>query len=584
LVLILVLLMFLSSLFCPRFLWSPVRASDGYPVHNLNTGLNYTTIQEAINANETLDGHMIHVDAGIYDSITISKSISLMGEGGNSTIINGSGKLWGVSINANNVTFSGFMVEQGGRGLNIASNGGISIVSNNCRVYDNIIEYSDNYGDGICLDSGYYGASGNVVENNTITNCYAGIWLLANSCKLTNNTVTNCTLLGAFVQGSNNVLRSNIFSDSRFDFGATSIQDIDETNLVNGKPIIYWINQNDRETPENAGYVSCLNCVNITIAGMRAGKVTEGISLVNTTNSVIEDAILSDCENSCIYLFNSSENTILNCSLSGGSDLVQLTYSNSNSIDQSIIEGSLFGVKMQYSEHNVITGNSFENNYEDIDTIYCDATSVCHNNFINSTYAHLVAFKSNLTLDNGFEGNYWSDYNGTDSNQDGIGDTPYVIDANNTDHYPLMGTFQSFNISITPQNLGEVNVISNITISSLDWLVWLTSPNQYLQGGQIFLSLTPVQGQNITAGFCRITLPNRILNTSEYAALVDLTPISVKKLATSNDTYTALYLTFNSSALDGIMIIPEFPTFVLLPLFMIAASLAIMVYKRRHLT
>jgi hypothetical protein len=44
-------------------------------------------------------------------------------------------------------------------------------------------------------------------------------------------------------------------------------------------------------------------------------------------------------------------------------------------------------------------------------------------------------------------GNYWSDYTGTDlysgvyqneTGSDGIGDTPYVIDENNVDHYPLM--------------------------------------------------------------------------------------------------------------------------------------------------
>ena len=39
--------------------------------------------------------------------------------------------------------------------------------------------------------------------------------------------------------------------------------------------------------------------------------------------------------------------------------------------------------------------------------------------------------------DNGNVGNFWSDYNGTDSNSDGIGDTPYVIDVLNMDRYPL---------------------------------------------------------------------------------------------------------------------------------------------------
>jgi hypothetical protein len=53
-----------------------------------------------------------------------------------------------------------------------------------------------------------------------------------------------------------------------------------------------------------------------------------------------------------------------------------------------------------------------------------------------------VLFPSSTNLwDNGVEGNYWSDYNGTDSNQDGIGDTPYIIDANNVDHYPLMAQY-----------------------------------------------------------------------------------------------------------------------------------------------
>jgi len=40
--------------------------------------------------------------------------------------------------------------------------------------------------------------------------------------------------------------------------------------------------------------------------------------------------------------------------------------------------------------------------------------------------------------DNGKIGNYWSNYNGTDANHDGIGDSPYLIDPVDYDRFPLM--------------------------------------------------------------------------------------------------------------------------------------------------
>ena len=66
-----------------------------------------------------------------------------------------------------------------------------------------------------------------------------------------------------------------------------------------------------------------------------------------------------------------------------------------------------------------------------------------------------------IFLDNGSEGNYWCDYNGTDSDRDGIGDTPYVIYTSDilnhhcspsiadvadmvlVDHFPLMSPLES---------------------------------------------------------------------------------------------------------------------------------------------
>ena len=43
--------------------------------------------------------------------------------------------------------------------------------------------------------------------------------------------------------------------------------------------------------------------------------------------------------------------------------------------------------------------------------------------------------------DNGPIGNYWSGYGGNDANNDSIGDTPYIISANNRDNYPLMAPY-----------------------------------------------------------------------------------------------------------------------------------------------
>jgi hypothetical protein len=66
------------------------------------------------------------------------------------------------------------------------------------------------------------------------------------------------------------------------------------------------------------------------------------------------------------------------------------------------------------------------------------------NNFIGS---HAGGRDARYIWDNGTIGNYWSDYNGTDQNNDGIGDVPYSFNAFssmglgdiiNIDNYPLM--------------------------------------------------------------------------------------------------------------------------------------------------
>ncbi len=71
------------------------------------------------------------------------------------------------------------------------------------------------------------------------------------------------------------------------------------------------------------------------------------------------------------------------------------------------------------------------------------ATSIYHNNFTNNTQQVKIdsLSTSNVFFNEETGGNYWSNYSGTDADNNGFGDTPYVIDANNQDIYPYINPF-----------------------------------------------------------------------------------------------------------------------------------------------
>jgi hypothetical protein len=79
------------------------------------------------------------------------------------------------------------------------------------------------------------------------------------------------------------------------------------------------------------------------------------------------------------------------------------------------------------------------------------------------------------TWDDGKEGNYWSDYNGTDSNGDGVGDTPFMFDLQNEDRYPLManplqvidGTEPANAVPVGVEILALVAVVVAAAVSAL---------------------------------------------------------------------------------------------------------------------
>ncbi len=149
----------------------------------------------------------------------------------------------------------------------------------------------------------------------------------------------------------------------------------------------------------------------------------DGLLLAGTSNCTLANMSLG---NNRLYVTSGNVTVLWHW---GGLVLFE---SNNNTIEDCMIRDSSYGVCLYYSDWNLFLHDSFAGNDRDVASDYY---------WLYGNYSSGY-FSSNFwDDDHPSSGNYWSDYNGTDSNGDGIGDTPYIIDANNTDHYPLMSPY-----------------------------------------------------------------------------------------------------------------------------------------------
>ncbi|MBI5000070.1 MAG: right-handed parallel beta-helix repeat-containing protein [Euryarchaeota archaeon] len=298
---------------------------------------------------------------------------------------------------------------------NASSNNGYGIFLNFYSNYNTIVNNTAS------SNNGYGGIFLNFVSNyNTIANNTAssnngwGIFLDSSSSNaVANNTASSNNLGGIFISySSSNAIANNTMADDGIFIRGDLLEHwnthtIDTSNTVNGKPVQYWENQTSGSVPTGAGQVILANCTNVVVENHNVSKGTVGIELGFSTSNIITNNTAFSNDEDGIYVCNSSSNTIVNN-----------TASSNN----------------QYG-------------------IYLDGTSsntIYHNNIIDN---FIQAFDNGMnSWDNGYPsgGNFWSNYTGVDvmsgPNQnvpgaDGIGDTPFIIDADSRDNYPLMAPF-----------------------------------------------------------------------------------------------------------------------------------------------
>jgi len=178
------------------------------PVINIDTGLSYTTIQEAIEAPDTMDGHTIYIHQGTYyENVVITKTLMLVSED-NNAIVNGNGTGSCIRVFADNVRIENFTILSSGTAF---PNAGIEIYGENVSIIRNEIS-----GCG-CYSIFAYNSSGILIQENVIIDtASAGIYLLDMKAGTTilNNRITNSNR-GIVFDGSNyNIVIENTIENN----------------------------------------------------------------------------------------------------------------------------------------------------------------------------------------------------------------------------------------------------------------------------------------------------------------------------------------------------------------------------------
>jgi len=395
----------------------------------------FVTIQTAIDY--AFPGDAIKVAPGVYPPILIDKSLTLVGENRSATVITGGALLYAIKVVTDNVAIMGFTIQDT---ITLEYSTGFTFTNNSVT------------SPGPPFDIRGYTISHfihNIDSSNTING--KPIYYLINRTNLIIDPMTYPEIGYLAVVNSTGVTIKDFTLTNDWQavfFAYTSYSMINNVKVMNQG----WYASDALELQYSSNNVISGNM-------LQNNQFAIGISLRFSCNNIVANNTFSDNRPIAdLQLWFSNNNTVVGNTISRvmsyGIRLYKSSYNTlrSNNVTETAEYGIRTGIQLYYvSNNNTITENTIEHCYCSISiTGESNGNIIYHNNFLYNKYPVGVS-RSNI-WDDGYPsgGNYWSDYTGVDlysgSNQDlpgsdGVGDTPYIIDADNVDHYPLMNPY-----------------------------------------------------------------------------------------------------------------------------------------------
>src|SRR5438552_8902034 len=413
-------------------------------------------------------------------------------------------------------------------------------------------------------------------------------------------TVLGNHFLGSLVlsRSVNTTISANYLVSGGIDVDGFGSYNITPDNLVNGFPLHFHRDCNGvRIEDVQAGQIIIINCDNIRIANVRIGNTSQGVEMFSVRDTAVVNSTLSgnfcgiclsDSKNVTmagdtvlnnffgledtnsrnvlishntvsdnawfgIYLWGSSQGTVLDNSISGNQEGIRFTVSSAITIEGNTITSNKFGILVDPAQRRLV-GHSHN-------------LSFYHNNFLANLWYSATDYGVNNIWDSGYPGggNFWSDFVGVDNcsgltqnvcpDSDGIGDTPKLFARTSVDRYPLMKPFaplvvvtakyapnvislgsvsKYFTVSIQlPLSLG----VSNVVLSSirLNGTIGLAAGSRAtvvsLNGAQVLIvrfSMADVKTLFTKSGGYRLFLTGNIVDSFAFRPFEAATVIRVQ--------------------------------------------------------
>lgn len=189
------------------------------------------------------------------------------------------------------------------------------------------------------------------------------------------------------------------------------------------------------------------------IFGNKITDATNGIVISGNENNITGNILQSIGLSSAIQLNFANNNLINNNYIESCVEGIQIWQNSNNNtiIGNTIINCKNTAINFQYSNDNILIGNNISRSGLGTSIYGSNRNTITKNNYVynivqfgaNETY--YLSFGYNRSIIN-IDRNFWSNYAGLDANNDGIGDTPYIIDENNKDNHPLMKTTSTIDL------------------------------------------------------------------------------------------------------------------------------------------